>query len=114
MSKTNWIIELQCKKKLKVGTCYNARCDAIESEKKNRHNAQIKLGDDWIKSQLRKKAHFKLTDQFPLFGPMLEFISQLAHLFGLFGPSCNVNKNWSWLNMATGQSASKPQASQKS
>lgn len=41
---------------------------------------------------IAEKGSFQVTDQFPLFDRMLEFISQLAHLFGLFGPSCNVNK----------------------
>lgn len=42
----------------------------------------------WIAAEVAEA--IQVTDQFPLFH--VEFISQLAHLFGLFGPSCNVNK----------------------
>lgn len=76
------------------------RIDSTQHNQKKTNNAQIKLGDDWIAFRIKMAfVHWiaakvaeaiQVTDQFPLFH--VEFISQLAHLFGLFGPSCNVNK----------------------
>lgn len=60
-------------------------------------NDQIKLGDDWTAFRMKNNSRgncssIQVTDQFPLFSPCGIYLSISSHLFGLFGPSCNVNK----------------------
>lgn len=93
VSKINWIIELQwklAKKKEKK---------ALHAHWSRRHDAQIQLGDD-CNCNCNCQAHFEWLINFHC-SVQLEVISQLVHLFGLFGPSCDVNEIEVRLNKAT-------------